>query len=294
MNILKNIFLVVAGTLILALGTALFIIPFELVAGGVSGMAIIINKIIPFKALTVDGIVTILTWGLFFVGLLFLGKQFAIKTLISSLIYPIGISVFLRLVSPDVLNGFFYLPGNNFSEVSIILASIFGGVFVGTGCALTFLGGGSTGGVDIIAFIICKFFKKEKTSVVMFFIDAITVISGMFVIKNIVISLLGITSAFISAAVIDKIFLGESKAFVAHIVSDKYKELNEKVIKKLKRTTTILDATGGYSGENKKMIMVSFTMTEYAEMVNIINKVDKNAFITIHRAHEINGEGWTR
>lgn len=294
MNILKNIFLVVAGTLILALGTALFIIPFELVAGGVSGMAIIINKIIPFKALTVDGIVTILTWGLFFVGLLFLGKQFAIKTLISSLIYPIGISVFLRLVSPDVLNGFFYLPGNNFSEVSIILASIFGGVFVGTGCALTFLGGGSTGGVDIIAFIICKFFKKAKTSVVMFFIDAITVISGMFVIKNIVISLLGITSAFISAAVIDKIFLGESKAFVAHIVSDKYKELNEKVIEKLKRTTTILDATGGYSGENKKMIMVSFTMTEYAEMVNIINKVDKNAFITIHRAHEINGEGWTR
>ena len=294
MNILKNIFLVVAGTLILALGTALFIIPFELVAGGVSGMAIIINKIIPFKALTVDGIVTILTWGLFFVGLIFLGKQFAIKTLISSLIYPIGISVFLRLVSPDVLNGFFYLPGNNFSEVSIILASIFGGVFVGTGCALTFLGGGSTGGVDIIAFIICKFFKKAKTSVVMFFIDAITVISGMFVIKNIVISLLGITSAFISAAVIDKIFLGESKAFVAHIVSDKYKELNEKVIEKLKRTTTILDATGGYSGENKKMIMVSFTMTEYAEMVNIINKVDKNAFITIHRAHEINGEGWTR
>ena len=66
------------------------------------------------------------------------------------------------------------------------------------------------------------------------------------------------------------------------------------MIKKLKRTTTILDATGGYSGENKKMIMVSFTMTEYAEMVNIINKVDKNAFITIHRAHEINGEGWTR
>ena len=128
----------------------------------------------------------------------------------------------------------------------------------------------------------------------MFLVDAVTIILGMFVIKNIVISLLGITSAFISASVIDKLFLDESKAFIAHIVSEQYEKINELVIKKLERTTSLVEITGGYSGEQKKMVMVSFTMGQYAEIINIINKVDKNAFITIHRAHELNGEGWTR
>jgi len=291
---LKNILLVISGTLILAFGTAVFIIPFELVSGGVSGIAIIIDKFFGNGFLTVDFTITILTWGLFIVGFIFLGKRFALKTLISTLVYPIGISLFLKLVNPEIMNGFFCLKESEYGEVSLILAAIFGGVFVGAGCAVTFLGGGSTGGVDIIAFILCKFFRRWRHSVVMFFVDALTVILGMFVIKNMVISLLGITSAFISASVIDKIFLGESKAFMAQIVSDRYKDINKMVIKKLERTTSLVDITGGYSGAKKKMVLVSFTMNQYAEIINIINKVDKNAFITIHRAHEINGEGWTR
>ena len=291
---MKNIFLVIFGTLTLAFGTAVFIIPFELIAGGVSGIAIIINKFFRVEFLTVDFIITILTWSLFVVGFLFLGKNFAIKTFISSLVYPVGISLFLKLVSPDIMNGFFYLKGSEYGEVSLILATIFGGVFVGAGCAVTFLGGGSTGGVDIIAFIVCKFLKKWRHSVIMFIIDALTVILGMFVIKNMVISLLGITSAFISASVIDKLFLGESKAFIAQIISEKYEEINKLVINKLKRTTALVDIVGGYSGEKKKMVLVSFTMSQYAEIINIINRVDKNAFVTVHRAHEINGEGWTR
>lgn len=291
---MKNILLVISGTLILAFGTAVFIIPFELVSGGVSGIAIIIDKFFGNGFLTVDFTITILTWGLFIVGFIFLGKRFALKTLISTLVYPIGISLFLKLVNPEIMNGFFCLKESEYGEVSLILAAIFGGVFVGAGCAVTFLGGGSTGGVDIIAFILCKFFRRWRHSVVMFFVDALTVILGMFVIKNMVISLLGITSAFISASVIDKIFLGESKAFMAQIVSDRYKDINKMVIKKLERTTSLVDITGGYSGAKKKMVLVSFTMNQYAEIINIINKVDKNAFITIHRAHEINGEGWTR
>ena len=66
------------------------------------------------------------------------------------------------------------------------------------------------------------------------------------------------------------------------------------VISKLNRTTTVFDAVGGYSGEKKKIVMVSFTMRQYAELIAVINSMDKTAFITIHRAHEINGEGWTR
>ena len=151
-----------------------------------------------------------------------------------------------------------------------------------------------TSGVDIIALSLCKIFKRLKSSYAIFAIDALTVILGMFVIGDLVLSLLGILSVLISAVMIDKVFLGMSRAFVAHIVTDKYEGINASIIEHLGRTTTIVDAVGGYSGNGKKLLMVSFTMAQYNELMDIIKRKDKNAFVTISAVHEINGEGWTR
>ncbi len=290
----KNVGLTILGTLVLAFGTAIFILPFSLVAGGMSGMAIVLDRMIPLDFLTEDLIITILTWGLFLAGLFLLGKSFAAKTLISAIVYPLGISLFLELSDPNVLGGFFYMQGAEHGQISFLLAALFGGVFVGTGCALTFLGGGSTGGTDIIAFTICKIFPRLKSSVVIFSVDAVIVISGMFIVGDLVISLLGILSAFIASAVIDKVFLGGGQALIAEIISDEYEAINRDVIKKLERTTTILDTTGGYTGKPKKMLSVCCTMREYADLIGIVNRHDKTAFMTVYRAHEVNGEGWTR
>ena len=114
----------------------------------------------------------------------------------------------------------------------------------------------------------------------------------MFTIKNITSALLGILSAFITAIVIDKLFLGESGAFIAQIVSDKSELLNQEIIKNLKRTTTFFDITGGYSKSGKKLIMVSFPIEQYTELIRLITKIDAGAFVIVHRAHEIRGEGW--
>ena len=73
-----------------------------------------------------------------------------------------------------------------------------------------------------------------------------------------------------------------------------YEEINKEILGKIDRGSTIIDVVGGYTGTSKKMIMVSFTVNQYAEILNIIHKKDKNAFVTIHQAHEITGEGWTR
>ena len=294
LSFMKNVGLVMLGTLVLSFGTAIFLIPFNLVTGGVSGIALVIENMISSEIFTVDLIVTILTWALFFVGLICLGWSFAAKTLISTVVYPLGVSLFLRLASPDVLGGFFYLAGDKYDQISLIIAAVAGGLFVGVGCALSFIGGGSTGGVDVISFVICKIFKRLKSSVVIFAIDATIVLLGMFVIGDLVLTLLGVLSAFITALMIEKVFLGGSKAYIAHIITDKYDEINAAIIEKLDRTTTILDATGGYTKQGKKMVMVSFSMRQYAELMNIMNKIDKHAFMTIHKAHEINGEGWTR
>ena len=290
----KNVGLIIVGTLIIALGTSLFMLPYDLVTGGLSGYAIVLSRLIPPEILSVEMIITILTWVLFFLGLIILGKSFAMKTLVSTIVYPIGVALFANITSPDFLGGFFNLRLSQYSGVGVLLAAVFSGVLVGFGCALSFLGGGSTGGVDVIAFVICKIFKKLRSSVVIFAVDATAVIFGMFVIGDFVLSLLGIVSAFVAALMVDKVFIGGSKAFVAHIVTEEYEEINKLIIEKLDRTSTMLDVTGGYSGEDKKMLMVSFSMNEYSELMNIINKTDREAFMTVNQAHEINGEGWTK
>ena len=163
---------------------------------------------------------------------------------------------------------------------------------MGAGCAIAFLGGGTTGGTDIIAFLICKFFPKLKISQVTFFVDFTIIALGIFAVGDLIISSIGVLSAYVSSLVIDKIFLGGKTAYVAHIVTTTPAQISEDVIKILDRTTTIMDCKGAYSGEHKNVVMVSFTMREYREILSIVSKYDKKAFITVNKAHEISGEGW--
>ena len=290
----RNVVLVIVGTLILAFGTAVFLLPFDLVAGGMSGLAIVIDAIIPSEIITVDRVIAVLTWLLFFVGLLIFGKAFAAKTFISAFLYPIGIALFLKLTDPRVLGGVFCLQASEYKELPLILAATVGGALIGIGCALTFLSGGSTGGTDILAFVLCKIFKRLKSSTAIFLIDVAIILFGVFLSQDLILSLLGIVSAMITAAVIDKIFLGGTSALVGQIVTEHTEEINQEVIDLMGRSTTILKATGGYSKRKKQMVMVSFSMRQYTLLMDIVRRADPGAFVTVWCAHEIRGEGWTR
>ena len=296
---LKNVLLTLVGTFVTAIGVGFFIVPYDLVTGGVSGLSIALRRLflpVPFFGeLEVEVYVAFLNVVLFLLGLIFLGKAFAVKTFISTVFFPIALSITTAISGSDFLGGFFNLLSDKYTaygQVAILIAAVFGGAVVGAGCALTYLGGGSTGGLDIIAIILNKFFKM-KTAVGIFIFDAAVVILGVIVIDNLVLSLLGIVSAFVCAMSVDRLFLGESQAFVAHIVSDKYEEINRAMVNRLHRTSTIIDAKGGFSGQPKKMLMVTFLVRQYVEFSAIVSSIDKNAFIMVHRAHQIGGEGWT-
>ena len=294
---LKNFGLVVLGTFILAVAIELFILPASLNTGGVSGIAICFEYAgVTTEFFTTEVIISIFTWLLFFLGLIFLGWKFSLKTLVSTIFYP----MFIFLLEWLVKNVDWLLIVNSPSLIgreamAQLLCSIFGGACVGIGIAITFLGGGSTGGVDVITFILCKYIKKLKSSVSIFAIDALIIILGVVVnpTHDLALALLGVLSAFIAALMVDKLFIGSSKSFVAYIVTDKYKELTEAIITELDRTTSILDIEGGYSKEMKKMVMVSFTMFQYSNLISLITRLDKKAFVTVHKAHEINGEGFS-
>ena len=290
----RNVLLTVAGSLILAFGISVFLLPFNLVSGGMSGLSIIIKAVIRFDFITIELINAVLTWVLFFIGFLVFGKDFAAKTLISAIVYPLGVVIFKNLADPSVLGGVFCLSTNGYTELPIIIAALAGGAMVGLGCSLTFLGGGSTGGTDIIALTLCKIFKRMKNSTAMFLTDMTIVLLGVFATQNLTRSLLGILAAMVIATVIDKVFLGGNSSYVAQIVTDHGEELNRAIIEQADRTTTIFEAKGGYSGKDKKMLTVTFNMRQYTRLMDVVRKVDPDAFITIWRAHEIRGEGWTK
>ena len=289
----ESCLMVILGTAILAFGTSVFLVPFHLVTGGMSGLAIVLEQLLPFEV-SIDFYISVLTWSLFLIGLIFLGKRFAAKTLLSSVFYPVFFSLMHKLVDPNVCNGLFVLQNTAYEENAVLLAAIFGGVLVGLGCAVTFIAGGSTGGVDIFAFLLCKIFKKLKSTHVIFAIDATVVILGVFAIGDIVLSLLGIVSAFVCSVIIEKVFLGSAHAYVAHIITTQSQSIAAQVIDQMERTATIVDAVGAYSGEQKKMVIVSFGIREYSNLMNIIHGEDPGAFVTIYKAHETHGEGWSR
>ena len=202
---LKNALIIILGTVILSFGVALFLIPFELVSGGAMGISIIVAHLFPLEIVTADLVLVILSWLLFILGAVTLGKGFAAKTFLSTLVYSPLVALFSRLVTSDILNGYFILSEGEYGEISIILACIFGGALVGIGISLTFLGGGSTGGTDVIALILAKRIKRLKSSVAVFAVDAAIVLFGIFAIADLTKSLLGILTALICAFTVDRL-----------------------------------------------------------------------------------------
>ena len=295
--------MVFCSAFILAVAVEFFIANFGLVSGGVTGIAIVLERV--FKDFTdasgsqildAEFWITSLTWIFFFLGLILVGKKFAMKTLLFTIFYPGCIYLVESFIKWEIFGGYFTIIADksygNY-QIGLILAAIVGGALVGLALAIAFMAGSSTGGVDIISFAICKIFPKIKISRVTLLIDASIVVLGMFVIQDFVISLLGIISAAVTSFVLDKVFLGGERAFIAQIVSEKHDDIRSSIRDDMDRTSTIFDCIGGYSGENKKMVMVSFTMRQYAQLMEIIEKIDESAFVTVHRAHEINGLGFT-
>lgn len=300
-KILRQSIMVFLSALILAIAVELFIANFGLVSGGVTGISIalehICRKAFPqHEFLDAEFWITIFTWVFFFVGLIFLGKEFAIKTLLFTILYPGCIYLIHGFIDLEVFGGYFTSIADETHgkyQTGLVLAAVVGGALVGLAIAIAFMAGSSTGGVDIISCAICKFFPKLKISKITLLIDATIVVLGMFAIQDFVLSLLGIISAAVTSFMIDKVFLGGSRAFIAQIVSEKTEQIRVAIRDDMDRTSTIIDCVGGYSGENKKLVMVSFTMSQYAQLMSIIDTVDKTAFVTIHRAHEINGLGFS-
>ena len=294
-----NYFAVIIGTFLLAFGSVIFLAESELVAGGISGIAIIVQHFVQVNVYDyIAGGLTAMFWIL---GLIFLGKDFAIKTLLSSILYIGFTFLFVRIpFFNDLAKQFAGTTGGGTSQAgNLILCAIFGGVFTGGGVALTFLGGGSTGGVDVIQVLISKY-TKIKESVSSFIIDAMIIIVGIIAIQvsgnassdGWTRALCGILAAFVTAALIEVVYIRNQTSYQVDIISSEWEKISEYAQNELERGATIIRAEGGYKGEERVILRVVFDKSQYEKIRKFIAETDPKAFITFTQTNAVYGEGF--
>ena len=283
-----NYVAVIIGTFLLAFGSVIFLTKAELVAGGLSGIAIVVQHFVTVDIY--DYLIAGLTVFFWLLGLAFVGKDFALKTALSSGLY-IGFTFLFKRV------GFFDQLAITFAGEqeagNLILCGIFGGVFIGGGVAITFLGGGSTGGVDVIQVMLSKY-VGIKESVSSFMIDALVIIVGMACMQMWVPALCGILSSFVAAVLIEIVYIKNQTAYQVDIISDKWKEISRYAQDELERGATIIRAEGGYKGEERVILRVVFDKLQYEKIKQYIATVDPKAFVTYTQTNAVFGEGFKK
>lgn len=271
----KDIVWVVAGNAVLALAVSMFILPYDILSGGVAGIAVALQPLIP---LPVTLMVNILVVGLFVIGACFLGKEFAMKTILSSLIYPVFLTFFSGRV--PVL------------DLDPILASLYGGLLGGMGVGMALRTGASTGGMDIPPLIVHKLTHIEIAKLVLI-TDALTVLLGAFT-YGLEAVLVGFVSVWASSVAIDKVLMfGGQQAKAIQIISNQYEQIIEQIHSRLERGTTLIEAQGGYTYEKRKIVLVVITKNQYPALMEMVTAIDKEAFVIANDTHEVKGFGFS-
>ncbi len=280
-NTLSNTLMIMVANALLAFASALFFVPMNIINGGMNGLSLVF---LSWFEIPVDITTAILAWSLFLIGLLFLGKTFTAQTFLSTLLYPIFFFIFVRYVDPQWIG---FSPEE---ETHRLLASVFGGGLVGLGMGLSFLAGGSTGGFDIVIMLGQKFYEW-KASITSLVIDVVIVGLGMFTF-GIVVGLYGVIATVVTSIMIEVVFVGLSRVYLITIVSSKPKEINQFIIEKLERGSTIYMAKGGFKQQPLDVIQVAIHRREYFSLKQKIAEVDPSAFVMINQARAVLGLGF--
>lgn len=293
----RYIFITV-GCILLAFGDAAFISPLGLVTGGVLSIGVIAQHLI-YAAGSDFYVVDLVTWGiqllLLGVSFAFLGKRFTLRSLYATLLFPAIFTLLSRvpMVQGQSLGNYIasFFQADPVDYGLVILAGLAGGALIGTGVAIAYHGGGSTGGLDVISAIIARRtpIKEGMSALIM---DATLVIVGVIFTKNIVYGLIGVLSAFACALAVQYIYVNTATFVIADIISSKYKEIQKYVHETMDHATTLIEVTGGYTGEKKTILRVAFAKRELSSFRDFIGRTDPTAFVTFTQASMINGEGF--
>ena len=264
------------GAILMSIGISQFLLPNKLSTGGFSGLATIAFYLFKWP---MGRTILLLNIPCFIFAFIRIGKEFAIKSIIGTMLLSIFIDFFEK-----------YAAWTN----DRVLACIYGGVLIGIGTAIILRSNGSTGGSDLVSVVLKSFNTKLSTSNIIVIFDVVVIALNVIAFRKLEIGLYSAIAIFIMGKMIDIVFEGIGFSKMIFIISDKYDEISKKIGENIKRGTTGIYSKGMYTNKEKTMVMCIVSRGEVIEVRNIANEIDKSAFIVITNVREVFGNGFKR
>lgn len=274
LNIIMDYIFILIGAAIIAIAFNVFLLPNQIASGGVSGISTILKSVLDWEPAYVQWAFNI---PLFIAGVIFLGKQFGVKTFVGTAFLPFV--VFLTK---------HWEPWTH----DALLGALFGGIGIGLGLGLVFKGKASTGGTDLAAQILHKYTGFTLGRCVVF-LDGLIVLTAaiVFDIEKALYALIGL---YVTSKTIDLIQVGFGRSKMAMIITNKQEEVRQGILHKIDRGVTKLSAYGGFTEFERPVLMCVVDQTEFTKLKQLVRSIDPAAFVVVMDAAEVLGEGFKR
>lgn len=266
----------IAGSAVFSVSVNMFSAPNNIVQGGLTGIATVINKLIPY--VPIGTAIFVMNIPLFILGWQKLRSSFIVRTVFATAVFTAFIDI----------GSLFIVPYTG----DTLLGCIFCGVLSGIGLALVFITGATTGGTDIIAMLTRKKYPRLSMGRIILFIDFAVVILSFFVYGEIESIMYAIIVIFLSSKVIDMVICGSDHSKLVLIVTDKSQDIISAIFSEIGRGATVLPVKGGYTGQDKSMVLCAARKTQIRNILRLISLRDPAAFTVVCDAREVVGEGF--
>ena len=273
-HVIRDYLYVLIGSAIVAISFNMFLLPTKVASGGVSGISTITYNLFGWEPAFVQWAFNI---PLFIAGVLLLGTHFGIKTAVGTIFFP-----FVVFLTSD------WSPWTQ----DPLLGALFGGIGVGLGLGIVFLGKASTGGTDLAAQIVNKYTGLSLGTCVAF-IDGLIVLAAclVFDIEQGLYALIGL---YVTSKTIDLVQVGMNRSKTVMIITNHETEVRRAILEEVDRGVTRLSAHGGYTENERPVLMCVVDQTEFTKLKQVVQQIDHQAFVVVMDAAEVLGEGFKR
>jgi len=276
------------GLIIFSIGYTCFMLPYQIMSGGVAGISALIYYSTGFHAGYSYFLINV---GLILMAWYTLGWRFCVRTIIATVVVSFMIDYIqaaLTVVKPDGTEEMIHLVGDQ-----MFMACVIGAMIEGLGLAIVFLAGGSTGGTDIVALTVNKY-RDISLGRAMLFVDIFIVSMSYVIFRDVERLVACYITLFISINVIDYVVNGARQSVQFMIISDKWSEIAQEVSEKVDRGVTILNGEGWYSKERRNVLLIMAKKQESRIIFQLIRFIDPKAFVTMSNVEGVFGEGFDK
>ena len=294
-RVLKEYSIITLGMLLYIVGWSVFLVPNQLVGGGVSGLASVIQYV-THGAIKMGYTYFVVNVVLLIIAMFILGNRFGFKTIYAIIIASVGLNVFQEIIPADICQILAVENGK-------LMSSIMGGLMAGTGIGLCMSQGGSTGGTDIIALIVNKY-RNVSPGRMILAMDVVIILSSLFVPmqttdggvmqlnEKITTCVYGFILIAVNSTVLDMIISGSKQSVQLIILSKKHVELADAITKDLHRGVTVLNGMGWYTKEPTEVLMVLARKYDLNVLLRYIKTIDPEAFLSVSSVTGVYGKGF--